>query len=93
MNLITTHIPINYIEVVSGLIFIIFGTLTLISNKQEEAKCELKNPFVSGFLIIFVSETGNKIQIASGLFATNFKPVMVFIGVLFALTFLSIMVI
>ena len=92
-NLITTYIPINYIKVVSGSIFIIFGIITLISNKQEEAKCELKNPFASGFLLIFVSEIGDKTQIASGLFATKFNPIMVFIGVISALTILSIMVI
>lgn len=92
-NFITTYIPINYIKVVSGSIFIIFGIITLINNKQEEAKCELKKPFASGFLLIFVSEIGDKTQIASGLFATKFNPIMVFIGVISALTILSIMVI
>lgn len=92
-NLITTYIPINYIKVISGSIFILFGIVTLISNKQEEAKCELKKPFASGFLLIFISEIGDKTQIASGLFATKFNPIMVFIGVISALTVLSIMAI
>jgi len=92
-NLITTYIPMNYIKVISGSIFILFGIVTLISNKQEEATCELKKPFVSGFLLIFISEIGDKTQIASGLFATKFNPIMVFIGVISALTVLSIMAI
>ena len=92
-NLITTHIPIHYIKIASGAIFILFGIVTLMSKKQEEAVCDLKKPFASGFLLIFVSEIGDKTQIAAGLFATKFKPVMVFIGVISALTILSVMAI
>jgi Ca2+/H+ antiporter, TMEM165/GDT1 family len=90
-NFITAHIPILYIKIVSGAIFIIFGLITLLNNKTEEAQCELKQPFTSGFLLILVSEMGDKTQIASGLFATKYNPVMVFIGVLSALTVLSVM--
>ena len=89
-NFITAHIPIIYIKVVSGSIFIIFGIIMLMNNKTEEAHCELKQPFASGFLLIFVSEMGDKTQIASGLFATKYNAVMVFIGVLSSLTILSI---
>jgi putative Ca2+/H+ antiporter (TMEM165/GDT1 family) len=92
-NFITMYIPIHYIKIISGAIFILFGILTLMSKKQEEATCDLKQPFASGFLLIFVSEIGDKTQIASGLFATKFTPLMVFIGVIFALTILSVMTI
>jgi len=90
-NFITAHIPILYIKIVSGVIFIIFGIITLLNNKTEEARCELKQPFTSGFFLILVSEMGDKTQIAAGLFATKYNPVMVFIGVLSALTVLSVM--
>jgi putative Ca2+/H+ antiporter (TMEM165/GDT1 family) len=90
-NFITAHIPILYIKIVSGAIFIIFGLITLLNNKTEDAQCELKQPFTSGFLLILVSEMGDKTQIASGLFATKYNPIVVFIGVLSALTVLSIM--
>ncbi len=90
-NFITAHIPILYIKIVSGAIFIIFGLITFLNNKTEEARCELKQPFTSGFFLILVSEMGDKTQIASGLFATKYNPVMVFIGVLSALTVLSVM--
>jgi putative Ca2+/H+ antiporter (TMEM165/GDT1 family) len=92
-NFITTYIPIHYIKIISGAIFILFGILTLLSKKQEEATCDLKQPFASGFLLIFVSEVGDKTQIAAGLFATKFNPFMVFIGVISALTILSVMTI
>jgi putative Ca2+/H+ antiporter (TMEM165/GDT1 family) len=90
-NFIAAHIPILYIKIVSGAIFIIFGLITLLNNKTEDARCELKQPFTSGFLLILVSEMGDKTQIASGLFATKYNPIVVFIGVLSALTILSIM--
>jgi Ca2+/H+ antiporter, TMEM165/GDT1 family len=90
-NFITAHIPILYIKIVSGAIFIIFGLVTLLYNKTEEAQCELKQPFTSGFFLILISEMGDKTQIVSGLFATKYNPVMVFIGVLSALSVLSVM--
>lgn len=92
-NLITTYIPIQYIKIASGAIFVLFGIVTLMSKKHEDAVCDLKKPFASGFLLIFVSEIGDKTQIAAGLFATKFEPVMVFIGVISALTILSVMAI
>jgi putative Ca2+/H+ antiporter (TMEM165/GDT1 family) len=92
-NFITTYIPIHYIKIIAGTIFILFGILTLMNKNQGEAACDLKKPFVSGFLLIFVSEIGDKTQIASGLFATKFDPFMVFIGVISALTILSVMTI
>jgi putative Ca2+/H+ antiporter (TMEM165/GDT1 family) len=90
-NFITAHIPVLYIKIVSGALFIIFGLVTLLNNKTEDAHCELKQPFTSGFFLILVSEMGDKTQIASGLFATKYNPVMVFIGVISALTILSVM--
>jgi putative Ca2+/H+ antiporter (TMEM165/GDT1 family) len=89
-NFITTHISVYYIKTASGTIFILFGILTLTSKKHEDAACDLKKPFASGFLLIFISEMGDKTQIAAGLFATKFKPVMVFTGVISALTILSV---
>ncbi len=39
---------------------------------------------------MLLSEMGDKTQIASGLFATKFNPILVFIGVILALTLLSL---
>jgi putative Ca2+/H+ antiporter (TMEM165/GDT1 family) len=41
--------------------------------------------------MIFLSEWGDKTQIASALFATEYNPRMVFIGVMIALLILSVM--
>ncbi|MDM7933924.1 MAG: TMEM165/GDT1 family protein, partial [Methanothrix sp.] len=45
---------------------------------------------VSGFSVIFLSEWGDKTQIASALFAAEYGPRMVFFGVMSALLILSV---
>ncbi|MBN2422839.1 TMEM165/GDT1 family protein [Candidatus Woesearchaeota archaeon] len=89
-NIISIIIPEYIIRTFSGLIFLIFGIMILLKHKQEETKCGLKNPFLSGFGMIFVSEMGDKTQIASGLFAIQYNPLMVFFGVMLSLTILSV---
>jgi putative Ca2+/H+ antiporter (TMEM165/GDT1 family) len=90
-NFITNIIPRNVIKTAAGIIFIVFGIIILLNNKQEKEKIELKNPFMSGFLLILVSEMGDKTQIAAALFATKYNPSLVLIGIMIALTALSLM--
>ncbi len=91
---ITNIVPAHILRLVSAAIFIGFGLLILKSNKEdEEVDASFKNPFVSGFTMIFLSEWGDKTQIASALFAAEYNPWMVLIGVMIALTLLSIMAI
>lgn len=89
-NYITNIVPIYYIKIISGIIFIIFGITNLVNNKEDESKCDLKKPFLTGFAIILISEMGDKTQIASGLFATKYDTLMVFLGVISVLIILSI---
>jgi len=92
----TGIIPLGLLKLISGGVFILFGALTL-RGDQEEAEEERGissgNALVSGFSIIFLSEWGDKTQIASALFATEYDPIMVFIGVMAALFILSVMAI
>ena len=87
----TNIIPEEYIKIAGGIIFVIFGLITLLQREDEEAECELKNPFLTGFGVIFVSEFGDKTQIAAGLFATKYQPLLVLIGVILALGILSLL--
>jgi putative Ca2+/H+ antiporter (TMEM165/GDT1 family) len=89
---ITRIVPLSYIKILSGIIFILFGVLTLRSARQEKEP-DLKKPFYSGFVVIFISELGDKTQIASGVFATRYNPLLVLIGIMISLTLLSIMAI
>ena len=87
-------VPINLLKTASGIIFIIFGLLILRQKEAtNESKLQFKNSFLSGFILIFISEWGDKTQIASGLFATQYNSLMVLTGVMIALTLLSIIAI
>lgn len=88
-------IPTQMVKVVSGLIFIIFGILILKGESEEVETNGLsaRGAFISGFSMIFLSEWGDKTQIASALFAAEYDPHMVFLGVMLALFILTIMAI
>ncbi|MCJ7445571.1 MAG: TMEM165/GDT1 family protein [Methanotrichaceae archaeon] len=91
---ITGLLPTWLVGFISGTIFIGFGIMTLANNKEkEEEETRFTNPFVTGFSLIFISEWGDKTQIASALFATKYNPWSVLIGVIIALSLLSIMAI
>jgi len=90
----TNILPIDLLRTASGIIFIIFGLLTLRNNEKEGgSKPYFDNPFLSGFALVFITEWGDKTQIASGLLATKYDPLMVLIGTMTALTPLAIIAI
>ena len=92
---VTEVIPVHLVKLVSGAVFIIFGVMILRGDKEEEEESRLspRSAFVSGFSMIFLSEWGDKTQIASALFATEYDPRLVFVGVMTALLILSAMAI
>ena len=89
--------PVTAVKALSGLVFILFGILILKNGPEEEEEAETslssRSAFLSGFSMIFLSEWGDKTQIASALFATEYNPIMVLIGVMAALFILSVMAI
>ena len=92
-NWVLSIAPDNSVKILSGALFILFGLLTLIfRNKGEDAKSKyhFKNQLYSGFILIFVSEWGDKTQIATGLLATKYNDLMVLMGVMMVLSLLSI---
>ncbi len=83
--------PFTAVKAVSGLVFILFGILILRGEDgEEEMSLSARGAFVSGFSMIFLSEWGDKTQIASALFATEYDPLMVFAGVMIALFILTL---
>ncbi|MBI4097028.1 MAG: TMEM165/GDT1 family protein [Candidatus Levybacteria bacterium] len=91
---LTNVIPHDVLKIISGLAFILFGFLAFRSSHEEDHERQTKkSAFVSGFLVVFLSEWGDKTQIASAIFATQYSVVFVFIGVMLALTLLSILAI
>jgi putative Ca2+/H+ antiporter (TMEM165/GDT1 family) len=89
---VTNIVPDHLVKLASGAVFILFGILILKGDREEEEMSQLspRSAFVSGFSMIFLSEWGDKTQIASALFATEYDPRMVFIGVMAALFILSV---
>ncbi|WP_292466818.1 TMEM165/GDT1 family protein [Methanolobus sp.] len=90
-NFIANKVPMDYVRIGAGIMFIIFGITTLLNREDDDddGSYQLKSPFISGFALILVSEMGDKTQLASALFATQYDPVLVFIGVIIALFVLS----
>lgn len=89
-SLVTSFIPAKTITIAAGALFVIFGALSLFRSAGEQKKQSKAASLPSAFLLIFLSEWGDKTQLASGLFATRYSPFLVFIGVMAALSILSI---
>ena len=91
---ITNIVPAYILKLISAAAFIGFGFLMIFKSiEEEEGEASFKDPFISGFTMIFLSEWGDKTQITSALFAVKYSPWMVLIGVMTALTLLSIIAI
>ena len=88
---ITTVIPQDILKFIAAGLFIIFGLLALRSSQDKpDTKSNTGNPFYAGFLTILFVEWGDKTQLATAAFATQFHPVMVFLSVMAALFFISL---
>jgi len=83
-------IPHDIISAASGVIFLAFG-LKMMFDKSGgiDGKISQRGPFLSGLILIGVSEMGDKTQIAAMLFATKYDALIVFASVLAALAVLS----
>ncbi len=90
---ITTIIPIDYLKIISAIVFIIIGIVMLISKDDGKKETKQKNPFIAAFLIIILTEWGDKTQIAAAIFATQYEAIFVFIGTMTALLILSLIAI
>ncbi len=90
---ITKIVPLSIISIVAGVVFVAYGCYTLIMNDKEEASKASKATFLSIVGLIILLEMGDKSQIATVLFASEFNPLLVFIGVELALALLTIMAI
>jgi len=87
-------VPIQLLKIFSAIIFITFGALILRRKEtKEKSKFYFSNPFLSGFVLVFITEWGDKTQVALGIFATKYSPLLVLLGALTALAVLSVMAI
>ncbi|MBN2279744.1 MAG: TMEM165/GDT1 family protein [Candidatus Marinimicrobia bacterium] len=92
-DFIARLIPLIFIKTVSALLFLSFGVSFLMQKLEDQTTCSLKQPFWSGFSMIFFSEMGDKTQIASIVFASNYQCLYVFAGVITGLGLISFLTI
>jgi len=83
-------LPFNLIKFVVGILFILLGVWTFakmyIKKEKKEKKFKYKSVFLVSFLVVLLSEFGDKTQIASGLLAAQYMvPLAIFLGFVLAL--------
>jgi len=85
-------VPPLFLEVGSGLLFLVFGLLTLRGKDQDDPKVVNKSrPLLASFNMVLLSEMGDKTQIATALLVAEFDtPLAILLEVLAAMAVLSI---
>lgn len=91
---ITALIPELALKIIASVFFFYFGIKTLLEKPEIETSTpKTKATFLGSFLLILVSELGDKTQLATVAFATKFNPFFVFLGAALALILLAIVAI
>lgn len=83
-GLISNLLPTLWINVGSGVLFLVFGVLTLIQKDEEgEIKVNNRNAIVSALSLVTMMELGDKTQFASFVLAARYgSPLPVFLGIM-----------
>lgn len=93
-SFIASLIPQSVLQILAGLLFILFGVLSFRSDSdKQKVKTTQRNAFITGFSLIFLAEIGDKTQLATTLFATQYNPWFVFLGAVLALSLLALLAI
>jgi len=103
---IVTALPVFWVKIGAAALFLAFGIYTLhglrepdMQDNMKESKKENstvktggKNGFISSFSLIFLMELGDKTQIATATLVAGYgHPFVVFAGVLFGLSILTVL--
>jgi len=88
---IASHFPIIWIDVASGILFLIIGIYTFFSKRSLTFKIkEYSNAAITSLLLVAVLEFGDKTQIAVITLAAEYNaPLQVFVGVMLAFALLT----
>jgi Ca2+/H+ antiporter, TMEM165/GDT1 family len=80
----------DWLQFIAATTFLGFGVYTLINAGKKEDVEVKASAFVSAFLLVGIAEMGDKSQIAAALFAAQYNPFLVFLGVTSALAVVTI---
>jgi putative Ca2+/H+ antiporter (TMEM165/GDT1 family) len=88
---IASHFPIFWINVASGILFLVVGVYTLVSKRDMTIRIKDRSSVIAtSFLLVSVLEFGDKTQLAVITLAAEYNaPIQVFIGVMLAVTLLT----
>jgi putative Ca2+/H+ antiporter (TMEM165/GDT1 family) len=83
-GLLADLLPSFWINVGSGVLFLVFGVLTLIQKEDGgEIKEDKRNAIVSALSLVALMELGDKTQFTSFVLAARYgSPVLVFLGIM-----------
>lgn len=92
-SFITNLIPPLLLQIGAGTLFILFGLLSFrhVTDGKQSLKKTDSNAFFTGFSLLFVAELGDKTQLATAAFATQYNPYLVFLGAFLALSLLALL--
>ncbi len=93
-GVIYQFIPQDVIRILAGLLFVVFGILTLSSKEscETDEATPIGNPLFSTFSMIALAEMGDKTQLSAiTLVAKYDSPHLVFAGALIALGLISLL--
>jgi len=84
-------IPVFWISLVAGIVFIVFGIYTLLRKEDGVTKIKERSKVVTtSFLLVTALEFGDKTQLAVIALAAEYDaPLQVFVGAMLALTLLT----
>lgn len=83
-------IPFRIIRIAAGIVFVAYGAYTIITGDKKGQRKEGKASFLSIVGLMLLLEMGDKSQIATMLFAAQYNPFLVFLGVEAALALLTL---
>ena len=85
-------VPLRYVQVVSGIVFILFGIIPLLrKEKSSEVRVKPRStiPLLASFSLIALMELGDKTQIITITLAGQSSPILVLIGMVSAFAVLT----
>ena len=85
-------LPMRLVLAVSGVVFIVFGIVPLLSKKEKDVKLQKRSstlPLLACFSLISLMELGDKTQIITITLAAETSPVLVLVGITMAFALLT----
>ena len=87
---IAPYIRAFWIDLVGGVLFLIFGVYTLFSREDRTQKIkEHSKTVTTSFLLLAITELGDKTQLAVITLSAKYAPIQVFLGAMLAFTLLT----